>query len=518
MSWNMALRRWSAGAVIASTAACGWSVRRPTVYEPAALEANELNARSLRIHMHDGRMYALGAWQFDGEQEAITGNGVMFDLNRVPLDSGIFSIHRDSVALVESEGRDTVRPVGPSVLAVMTTLWGVTTAVCVADPKSCFGSCPTFYVDDVSSDRPLAEGFSSSIAKVLEARDVDALGIVRRGGERVDVRMLNEALETHAVRHVRLHAVPQPRAAGSEVVVTSDGGFYVARHAVHPADCVAAEGSCLGALLAIDEVERTSDADSTDLGVMETLDLVFPPKRGSVGLVLSARQTFVSTFLLYQTMSYMGRKVSGWLADLERGDLLARSAVQGVNDIIGKINVSVSERGRVWSDVGTFREAGPIATDVQVIPFGVSETTDSLRVRLTMARGAWRVGYASLVTLGLPIQPVVLDPILIEARQDAARDFQRSLLDGDRYLYTYPGDEYLLRFRLPEGTGEFELFLEAQGYYYEWMRAEWYEEEDPAMVAMLLLRPREALKVMAPSFKQREQDFEERFWQSRFGR
>jgi hypothetical protein len=468
--------------------------------------------------MHDGRMYALGAWQFDVEGGAITGNGVMYDLNRLPLDSGVFSIHRDSVALVESEGRDTVRPLGASVLAVMTTLWGVTTAVCVADPKSCFGSCPTFYVDDVSRDRPVAEGFSSSIAKVLEDRDVDALRMVRRGGERVDIRMLNEALETHAVRRVRLHAVPRPRSAGSEVVVTRDGGFYVVRDAVHPAECSAAEGSCLGAVWAIDEMERASDTDSTDLGGLEIVELVFPARHGGVGLVLSARQTFVSTFLLYQTMAYMGRQVSRWLADLERGDPVARSAVQGVNDIVGAINVSVSDGGGAWEDVGTFREAGPIATDIQVIPFSVSEATDSLRVRLTMARGAWRVGYASLVTLDLPVQPMILDPVRIEARHGESADFQRSLLDGDRYLYTYPGDEYLLRFQLPDGTGEFELFLEAQGYYYEWMRAEWFAEEDPAMVAMLLWQPREALKVMAPSFKRRERDFEKRFWQSRFGR
>ncbi len=52
------------------------------------------------------------------------------------------------------------------------------TAYCIANPKACFGSCPTFYLEDEGGrepERPQAEGFSESIARVLEARDIDAL-------------------------------------------------------------------------------------------------------------------------------------------------------------------------------------------------------------------------------------------------------------------------------------------------------------------------------------------------------
>jgi hypothetical protein len=50
------------------------------------------------------------------------------------------------------------------------------------------------------------------------------------------------------------------------------------------------------------------------------------------------------------------------------------------------------------------------------------------------------------------------------------------------------------------------------------MRAEWLGEEDPAMVDMILARPEDALRQLAPAYKQREGSMEESFWRSRFRR
>lgn len=64
----------------------------------------------------------------------------------------------DSVIFAETNEPRTVAPFGIPLLAVWSTVWGAVTVACVADPKSCFGSCPTFYLDDVSTVRlkPLA--------------------------------------------------------------------------------------------------------------------------------------------------------------------------------------------------------------------------------------------------------------------------------------------------------------------------------------------------------------------------
>ena len=85
-------------------------------------------------------------------------------------------------------------------------------------------------------------------------------------------------------------------------------------------------------------------------------------------------------------------------------------------------------------------------------------------------------------------------------------------------MITLPGDDYLLTFALPPEEVGSELFLESEGYYYEWMREEWLREEDPAMVAMIVARPEEALRRLARPFKAHEAGAEQAFWGSRFGR
>ena len=52
-----------------------------------------------------------------------------------------------------------------------------------------------------------------------------------------------------------------------------------------------------------------------------------------------------------------------------------------------------------------------------------------------------------------------------------------------------PGDELQLDYRLPEHPERLELFLEARGYYLEWMRREWMAETNPRAAARLLLDP-----------------------------
>jgi hypothetical protein len=87
-------------------------------------------------------------------------------------------------------------------------------------------------------------------------------------------------------------------------------------------------------------------------------------------------------------------------------------------------------------------------------------------------------------------------------------------LDG--HLVTMPGDAYRISFDLPRPGQELELFLETEGYYYEWMRTEWLTEENPLMAALALGAPEQALRSLAAPFKARESNLETAFWASRF--
>jgi hypothetical protein len=335
----------------------------------------------------------------------------------------------------------------------------------VADPKGCFGSCPTFYLEGGGSDRPRAEGFSAAIARVLEERDVDALGAARRGGERVALTMRNEALETHAVRRVRLLAAPP--AAGR------------------------------------------------DLAARETVELSFPrSSAGPSGIVVSARHTMMSTFLFYQSLAYVGRGVGELLAAVERGGREAGERVLGMARVLGDIEVEVAEGDGEWTAIGRFDEAGPIAGDVRVLPFHATGR-GPVRVRLRLARGHWRVGAVALARLLPPVEPTPVEAVAVEKEGKPDPGALATLRSGTRHLVTVPGDAYRIAFVLPALEGEQELFLESEGYYYEWMRDEWMAEEDPRMAALVLADPAEALRRLASPYKQREAGLERAFWPSR---
>ena len=498
---------------VLTSSAC--NVGRRQLYEPDVIPQLRNTQAPVKLHLMSGELYALDAWHFELADSVIVGSGALHGIDRQVVSRGTFRVPMDSIIFAETNEPRSVAPFGIALLAVWSTVWGALTVACVANPKSCFGSCPTFYLDDVSTDRPRAEGFSSSIAKVLEERDVDALGVSRPGGVRVDVRMTNEALETHAVRYVQLHVVPKP--AHAEIFATAEGDFYRTSGTLRAVRCRSPQGDCLGDLLYRDSLEYRSLTDSADLGIRETVELVFPAAAGNVGLVLEARQTFVSTFLLYQMMAYMGSEAATWLATLERGDPFSRRAAWRMANIVGSIEVSVAGDSGPWHAIGSFREAGPIATDVQMVPFTLPPASDSVRVRLKMARGSWRVGYVGLVTAS-PTTATTLDPFEVQRLNGETGEEREVLHDANRYLFTHPGDEYRLSFMLPSAADRYELFLESRGYYYEWMREEWLAEEDPAMVALMLTRPEAALKALAGEYKLREADFEVNFWSSRFGR
>lgn len=525
----------SAAAALALLAGCGKTVWTPTLHQADQPPPQDQEKTFLKVHMHSGELYVLSSWTVDEEGRLIRGAGTRYDVDRRPIlgtsepggdhaggdrpgDRGFaIAIPMDSIALLEASQRGAMRPAGLTVMAVMTTVYGATTAYCVADPKACFGSCPTFYAADGEGERLMAEGFSGSIARVLEERDLDALYHARPSGSRFEITMRNEALETHAVRRIRLHAVARP--PGGRVFATPAGDYHAAGSPRPPSSCRAAEGDCLEAVLAMDGRGRTSVTDSADLAAREVVELEFPVTEGPLGLVLGARHTFVSTFLLYQTMAYMGTAAGEFFARLERGDPVYLARLRALFEGLGRIEVSVADADGVWRPVGAYGEPGPLATDVQLLPLPATE--GHLRVRLELAKGYWRIEYVGLARLEEARASIVLEPVEVVtvAGTPAGPDALAALRDEERYLVTYPGDEHRLVFRLPpSGPDGLELFLESQGYYYEWMREEWLKEENSAMTALILFDSDAYLRRLAPAFKRGESEMERTFWSSRYVR
>lgn len=515
------------------TTGCGVGVRTPGLHSADELPALTARDDFLKVHTHDGELYVLTTWGDPTPDGGIEGTGTRYDLDREPVSSGSFTIGGADIALLEVSDPGFVAGFATFGLSVVTGFMTGLTFSCIADPKSCFGSCPTFYVAE-DSDRPVAEGFSSSFARVLEERDVDHLGLAAPPGP-LSLLMRNEALETHAVRHVELLAVPKHDGRSALLTTSGASGSPVGEGSSPPAEivwtgapkapvrCRAGGVDCLPEVRARDDTEYTSVTDAKDLAAREEVVLDFGRVSGQVGLVLTARNSFVTTYVFYQSLAYAGGQAGDLLAALERGEPGVQERVLGVQRALGGVEVHADVDGREWRLVGEFDEAGPIAADRQVVTLGAVET-DDLKIKLRMARGSWRIDEVALVEVVGQAAPVVLEPDSVTEVGPTPRDrdgldprvFDR-LADPSRHLVTVPGDTYRIWFTVPDG-GEYDLFLDTSGYYYEWIREEWLEEESSERTAELLLSPEEALKSMAPGFKEIEPRMERLFWSSRFRR
>jgi hypothetical protein len=470
----------------------------------------------LKAHFKNGDVLVLHDWKIDGAGETLEGRGERLDMHRKVVNSGTLKVPVAEVALFETNTE--VANAGPvAALTIVTVASLGVTAACLINPKACFGSCPTFYISDGGKDYLAAEGFSESVAPSLEATDVDALWRAQVHGRTARLRVTNEALETHTIRQANLLAAPRP--PQGRVLHTNDGRFIEATD-FHPAVvCRAAEGDCLPAVRASDDVERVSATDGHDLATRESVDLTFPEpatSAGPLGLVLEARQGFITTFLFYQALAYMGHKAGNYLATMEQGDEGIRNHAKALYHLLGGIDVQLRDVRGVWRTVGSYAETGPLAREVQVVPLPAGASGG--QIRLVMARGNFRLGYAALARLGRTVQPVRVPIARIATKAGNATLAQQWLAGRAPQLVTLPGDEHLLEYDLPEDGERLELFLEARGFYLEWMRQEWLAEESDWKLAGLFLRPSSALRDLAPAYRRVEPRIEALFWGSRYVR
>jgi hypothetical protein len=396
----------------------------------------------------------------------------------------------------------------------MSVLSAGMTAFCLANPKACFGSCPTFSTSEADGWILQAEGFSASVAPALERTDVDALYRCRASGRRLTLTLTNEAMETHVIRWADLLVVSRPR--GSRVFATDDGSFARADLLLPATACVGPEGDVTTLVAQFDRQERVSVPDTADLAGREELELDFADvPSGRLGLVVASRQTLLTTFLFYQTLAYLGEEATSALGRIDAGAYFDQNA-RTAGALLGRIEVLVPGADGTWQVVGAIGETGPLATNVHLLrlPDGCLESAGRVRLRLT--RGHWRLDWIALARLAGPGEPVRCPPTAV--LRDGLVDEQAlaDLTDPARMLVTLPGDRLELVYQLPAEGQDLEVFLESRGYYLEWLRREWKAEQDLTRAALMVARPDLALRQLAPAYGSSVAGLEHEFWSSRY--
>src|SRR5690606_27437702 len=122
-------------------------------------------------------------------------------------------------------------------------------------------------------------------------------------------------------------------------------------------------------------------------------------------------------------------------------------------------------------------------------------SSSSVKVRLRMAQGLWRINSVKLATLEQRVFPERVNPHQVFNGSEKKVEILEKLL-GDEYLVTFPGDEYTIGYPLSY-TATHEYFIESQGYYIEWMREEWLKDENFGEARKVLFNPSRYLKKMA---------------------
>ncbi|MCJ7554814.1 MAG: hypothetical protein MUO34_13140 [Ignavibacteriaceae bacterium] len=467
----------------------------------------------LKLHLKNGEVYVFNDWELKKDENLISGKGNHLDINRQQIEEGRFTILLKDIVLAETNQIKSSSAVG--VLATFTVITGIFTIICIADPKACFGSCPTFYLHDGNDFVVKSEGFSSSISPALEERDIDALYNVKTESENLEIQLRNEAYETHVIRSVNILAVPKLK--NGRTFITPEGIYYQVSNLTEASQVVADEGDCSEKLCSFDGIERFSPADSNNLAEKEEIEISFYDfKKGNKGLVIASRQTLLTTFLFYQTLAYMGTSAGYWFANLERNSDTFKELLNNPRKEMGGIEVFINNENSEYVKIDELSEHGPIATDIKIVPLRYQPENTSLTVKLRMTKGLWRIDYVALADLGNEVQAVTIEPESSFPEYSGGSNVIELLTNPDSVLVTFPGDRYFLNYKLPKNYNDCELFLESQGYYLEWIRDEWLAEENPDKVYQMFFNPKQYFKDLAPQFKEIEAEMEETFWSSKY--
>ncbi len=473
----------------------------------------------LKAHLKNGDVYILkDSWKVDTTLNTVSGKGVKYNFNRTHIFEGAITILIDSVAIFETNKKlpDTeANRLGA--LTIMAGLDVVIGFICLANPKACFGSCPTFYLNENDNFHYAdAEGFSNAISPSMEYYDIDALNNISIGENTFSITMKNEALETHCVNDVKLLAYPRKK--GERVYQTPTNEFYLCENQYLLTQAKGDEGDITTLFKNEDRLERFSYADEHNLSRKEEIFLTFDDVENTdqLGLILHFRQTLMTTYFIYSALGYMGEEVGDIFAEIETNDKIKEKLNGGIKKELGDIDIYVwNEQKKEWEFQNGFYETGPIAINRQFIPLNNVSSNSKVKLKLVLNKGLWRIDHVALTNIKEKVRPIELKPSSILNKGKFDNTALAKINNAEKHLISMPGSEYKFNFTLPNPDTDYELFLYSKGYYLEWMRESWIKDKDLLKLKQMVDNPKKYLRTEAKSYKEYETTMEEEFWNSK---
>lgn len=474
-----------------------------------------------KVHFKNGDVSLLETWSLNTSKDTINGQGTLYDFNRNKLHTGALHLNINDIAIIETNEYSKIITKDQDKIAALSILTGVNVlldVVCITNPKACFGSCPTFYVDGATElQNAKAEGFSSSISPALERQDLDALQYAT-SSDAFFLTMKNEAFETHMINELYLKAVPKNK--NEHVFQDTYGAFYQCGNLLNASLATVDNMNIASKINTIDDAEYFSLTDPNTLETKEDLILEYQGlPDNNYGLVINFRQTLLTTFLLYNGISYMGDEVGDYFSKIET-NAAVKQKLSNPFKRLGKIKLSVwNEELKVWQFMEELYETGPIAKNLVIAPLkNILPTNNKIKIKIEMTKGLWRIDLLALTTIKSETEAYTIYPNTLDIIDGNAYTISDIAQDDDHYLISFPGNAFRFKFELPElnNHDEFELFLSSKGYYLEWIRKSWLKDKNLAKLKKMLLNDNKTWQELAQEFKAMEDDMESVFWNSKF--
>lgn len=475
----------------------------------------------LKAHLKNGEVILFqNPWKIDTFQNRLIGIAERYDSQRKKIYNGETNLPIDSILIFETnkilKDREDARVLALGIQTLINVGMGI---YCFSNPKACFGSCPTFYINDQENlHRADAEGFSNAISPSLEYSDIDALSYESPIKNEFNITMKNEAFETHCVNSIKLYAYPKNE--NEEVFQSKNNEFFLCKDKIQASHVIHENQKIKSLISKKDYNEWFSEADPYKIHTKEEVYLEFnnDNSKQDLGLIINFRQSLMTTYFIYNAISYMGDEVSDYFAKLESNREINKKLKDGIFKELGNIDVYYwnSEKGK-WILQDGFNETGPIAFNQQILPLhSLSKNDKAIKLKIVLNKGLWRIDYLGLTHIMKKVNPVELQPSKVEYNGAVDPNSLLRLKDDSLHLISLPGDEYNLHFDFPDSESKkYSLFLCSKGYYLEWMREHWLKDKNPLKLYEMIYLPKKYLKDEAQAFKNYEKSMEEIFWNSK---
>lgn len=527
-----ALGRTAAGLLIAGLilfASCYFPSKHVESVTPDRILRGTPFTSPVKVFLQDGSIILFPSG-FTAGESAIQGQGRRFvpggpsapdlELVEIPLDRVAAMTYYDE----RMSPGETIGSVILDVSAVPLVFFSV---YCLSCPKCCFGSCPTVYTEDGGEFKLAAELFSFSVGRLAESDDLDFLaGSAGPPGRLFEMRLTNEALESHRINWLQPLAVVHPR--GARIFPDSNNRLVLFRRFLPPLEARnSLDEDVLPAVAETDDrayrspqslVERLKEGPFFD---HLDLKLKIPPGASSVKLLLRLRNTLLSTLLFYDlVLGSQGLDALAWIQRMNEDPSYA-GRFWFLFRVFSGVRVKIlTDSG--WRPAGRILDPGPLAFKRLALSVPASGRED-LDLRLEFVPDNFLIDSVSYDYGEGPAE----EPAVIPLEFDDIRDMDgrprpdvRALVAGkdDHYLETEPGQAYRFFFDPPRACSEEEqisVFIASRGFYNEWLRGMWLKPPAGSDYRFDLGDVPGTLRRLAESWLESKSFLEERFFQTR---